>query len=132
MTDQEALFTYRMRQAQETLSDAEKMLEAKTTPRSIINRAYYAMFYAALALFLKSDIKLTSSKHSAVLSTFDVEFVRPGKIDKSYSQIFHNAFEERNEVDYQEDASYSFEDARQHVANAQKFVSFLQSVVKNQ
>ena len=130
MTDKEILFTYRFRQAEETLSDAEKMLEAKMTARSIINRAYYAMFYAVLALFLKSGVKLTSSKHSAVLSTFDIEFIRPGKIDKIYSKIFHDAFEERNEVDCQEDTNPSFEDAKEHVMNAKKFVNFLESVVK--
>lgn len=37
MTDKEALFLFRMSQAEETLADAEKMLEARLSPRSIIN-----------------------------------------------------------------------------------------------
>jgi uncharacterized protein (UPF0332 family) len=43
------------------------MLEDKLSPRSIINRAYYSMFYGVLALFLKGDTKIKTSKHSIVL-----------------------------------------------------------------
>ncbi|MBI4824309.1 MAG: hypothetical protein HY805_08810 [Nitrospirae bacterium] len=49
MTDKESLFTYRLKQAEETLSDAKRMLQDKLSPRSIVNRAYYSMFYAVLA-----------------------------------------------------------------------------------
>ena len=67
MTDKETLYLYRLKQADETLSDAKKMLEDKLSPRSIINRAYYSMFYGVLALFLKGDTKIKTSKHSIVL-----------------------------------------------------------------
>jgi len=40
MTEKQALFTYRLKQAEETLSDVEKMLHEKQSPRSIINRSY--------------------------------------------------------------------------------------------
>jgi len=55
MTDKEALFLYRLRQAEETLLDAKEMLENNLSPRSIINRAYYSMFYAILALFINTE-----------------------------------------------------------------------------
>lgn len=48
MTDREMLFTYRLREADETLDEALRMIEGGFTPRTIINRAYYAMFYAVL------------------------------------------------------------------------------------
>jgi hypothetical protein len=51
MTDRETIFAYRMKQTEETLSEAIRMLEAGFSPRSIVNRSYYAMFYAVLALF---------------------------------------------------------------------------------
>ncbi len=41
MTDREALFLYRLKQAEETLLDAEKMLSDNLSPRSITNGAYY-------------------------------------------------------------------------------------------
>lgn len=53
MTDKETLYFYRLKQAEETLYEAEKMVKENFSPRSIINRAYYSMFYAILALFVK-------------------------------------------------------------------------------
>ena len=62
MTDTQALFTYRLRQAAETLRDAEKMLQNDLTPRSVINRAYYAMFYTVLALFISAGLNPKTSR----------------------------------------------------------------------
>jgi hypothetical protein len=58
MTDRETLLKYRIKQAEETLADAEAMNEGGLSTRSIVNRAYYSMFYALLGLFLKENIIL--------------------------------------------------------------------------
>lgn len=46
MTDKQTLLAFRLKQAEETLTDAEKMLQSGLSTRSIINRAYYAVFYS--------------------------------------------------------------------------------------
>jgi hypothetical protein len=56
MTDRETLLRYRMKQAEETLADAEAMAKGELGPRSIVNRAYYAMFYSVLGLSLFTDL----------------------------------------------------------------------------
>lgn len=68
------------------------------SPQSIVNRSYYAMFYAALALLQK--ISKAPSKHSGVISLFDKEFVIKGIFTKDLSKDFHKAFELRQTVDY--------------------------------
>lgn len=40
------LIPYRLEQAAESLKEAEFLMSGKMSPRSIINRAYYAMFYS--------------------------------------------------------------------------------------
>ncbi|MBI5235239.1 MAG: hypothetical protein HY886_03200 [Deltaproteobacteria bacterium] len=85
MTDKEALFQYRIGQAYETLFDAVKMLKEEVSGKSIVNRAYYAVFYSILALFIKDDILLKTSKHSGVMSAFNKYFIHTGAIDSSYS-----------------------------------------------
>ncbi|MDK2895628.1 MAG: uncharacterized protein PWQ98_1755, partial [Moorella sp. (in: firmicutes)] len=40
------LINYRLNEAYEVLADAQKLLATQGSPRSIINRSYYAMFYA--------------------------------------------------------------------------------------
>jgi len=122
MTDKETLYLYRLRQAEETLSDAKKMLEDKLSPRSIINRAYYSMFYGVLALFLKGDTKIKTSKHSGVISIFDAEFIHTEKIDQRYSKMLQKIFEARQEGDYKEFVEFSYEDMNEFVKLAEEFL----------
>lgn len=128
MTDKETLILYRIKQAQETLSDAKKMLKDKLSPRSIINRAYYSMFYGVLALFLKGDVKIKTSKHSGIISLFDSEFVHTGKIDKHYSKLLHKMFEARQEGDYKELVEFSNEDANKFVKIAEEFLEGIRKI----
>jgi uncharacterized protein (UPF0332 family) len=46
----ELLIRYRLEQAQTALDDARYLLVGQRSPQGIINRSYYAMFYAAIAL----------------------------------------------------------------------------------
>jgi len=89
MTDKQTLVSYRLQQAEETLSDAEGMLKGSFSPRSIINRAYYSMFYAVLGLLLHSGVNPRTSKHSGVLSAFDKVFVKTGRIDVRHTKALY-------------------------------------------
>lgn len=52
MKNEEAvsLAGYHLEQAGAALADAKFLLDGNRSPQGIVNRAYYAMFYAALAL----------------------------------------------------------------------------------
>lgn len=129
MTDKKVLFNYRLTQADETLSDAKTMLQSKLSPRSIINRAYYSMFYGILALFLKTDIDLKTSRHAGVISIFDKEFVHTKKIDERYSKILHRAFSARQEADYKEFVELSYGDAAEFVKLAEEFIKAIKKII---
>ena len=92
------LIKYRLEQAQAALDDAKYLFDGNRSPQSIVNRSYYAMFYAALALLQK--ISKVPSKHSGVISLFDKEFVMKGIFTKDLSKDFHKAFELRQTIDY--------------------------------
>jgi uncharacterized protein (UPF0332 family) len=95
--DGEALIRYRLEQAKEALRDGELLLNADRH-RSAANRLYYAAFYAALAALLTK--RLEFSRHSAVIASFDKEFIRTGVLPKEYSRTLHRAFNERQQDDY--------------------------------
>ncbi|MDD5675283.1 MAG: HEPN domain-containing protein [Chitinivibrionales bacterium] len=126
--DKNTLLDYRWQCAFETLQDAKKLLSANASPRSIINRAYYAMFYAVLALFIKNDIAIHSSKHSTVISRFDSEFVKPGKIPKECSRSLHRAFDDRQEFDYKDFAKISLTDAEGILREAETFIATIKNL----
>ena len=67
---------------------------------SIINRSYYAMFYAALALLTTLD--KGPSKHSGVIALFDQHFVKSGELPLDMSKAIHKAFDLRQIGDYRE------------------------------
>src|SRR3972149_11714139 len=100
MKDEEiaSLIKYRLEQAQIALDDAKFLLDGKRSPQSVVNRAYYAMFYAAFALLQR--IGKIPSKHTGVVSIFDTEFVLKGIFPKELSRNFHKAFELRQVSDY--------------------------------
>ncbi|OHB38378.1 MAG: hypothetical protein A2Y09_09605 [Planctomycetes bacterium GWA2_39_15] len=130
MTDKETLLSYRLKQAEETLLDAEKMLQNNLSPRSITNRAYYSMFYAVLALFLKEDVNIKTSKHAGVLSLFNKEFVHPGKLDKSYSKMLHKLFDARQEGDYKELVMITTQDAAEYIRIAKEFLNGIKGFIE--
>jgi uncharacterized protein (UPF0332 family) len=70
-----ALVHYRLGEARETLEEA-RLLARESRWRGALNRVYYAMFYATLALLAVRQ--LAASRHSGVIALFHREFVRPG------------------------------------------------------
>lgn len=130
MTDIESLFHYRIKQAEETLADAKRMhQEGNFSPRSITNRAYYSMFYSVLALFLKMEVNIKTSKHTGIISLFDKEFIKTGKIDKHYSAILHKMFNVRQKGDYKELVEISIEEAGEYVKLAEEFLAAIKVCV---
>lgn len=129
MTDREALFQYRIKQARETLADAELMLAGGSGYRSAVNRAYYAMFYAVLALFLRFDFRTKTSKHKGVIAMFDQEFVHAGRAGVGLSRMLHRTFELRQDCDYREFAEISRETAAAAVEHAREFVAAIEVIV---
>ena len=89
------------------------------------------MFYALLALFIKSNVDVKTSKHIGVISIFDKEFIKTGKFDKLYSKILHNAFDARQEGDYKEFVDLSIEDATEYVKNADEFLKKINEYLVN-
>lgn len=95
------LVEHRIKQAEESLQEAKVLQEQGMSLRSVMNRLYYASFYAVLALLQEKGIG--TSKHTGAISWFDREFIRPGLLDKELSKTLHRAFELRQKGDYLED-----------------------------
>jgi uncharacterized protein (UPF0332 family) len=100
------LIRYRLEQADESLESAQLLLDHNKT-RPSLNRSYYAMFYAILALLVQT--KEQTSRHSWVITLFDRDFVKTGAFTKDFSRWLHEAFDLRQKADYQELITVSFE-----------------------
>ncbi len=117
--DVEQLVEYRLAQARETLEAGRHLLGGKHY-RDAINRAYYAMFYAALGLLAARQ--LGTSKHSGVLSLFGRHFVKSGQFASDTAVYLRQAFELRQKCDYREFVAPPPEQAEELLAHAEEFI----------
>lgn len=127
--EQRALIQYRLSMAQATLNDAKVLLREGGSLWSVVNRAYYAMFYAALALLI--SVGEGAAKHSGIIALFDEHFVKAGLLPREMSKWLHKAFDLRQIGDYRELASLTEDQAKEVLQWAGDFVkqanSFLAS-----
>ena len=121
------LVKLRMQQAGETLHEAQ-ILSAAHAGRGAVSRAYYAMFYAVLAILATRG--LGSSKHSGVISLFDREFVKSGDLPKELSRSLHMAFEHRQRADYGELGELDEATVTHEVQDAEAFVQDVRTYLK--
>ena len=125
----EALIHYRLEQAHETLREAEILLE-EAALRGTTNRAYYAMFYALLALLATKQ--LGTSKHSGALRLFDREFVKPALLPQELSKSLRLAFNRRQTHDYGEMIDIDQQLAEEAVTEAKAFVAAIETYLQTE
>ena len=124
------LIQYRMERARDTLSTAQLLLNQNADTASIVNRAYYAMFYAALAIL--ATIGEETSKHSGVLALFDRHFIKTGILPKEMGKFLHTAFDTRQTGDYEDKLEISRAMAERMVEFAVQFVHSIEEKLRDQ
>ncbi len=122
-----ALIDYRLQQAQDALSAAKQLADSRLY-RESVSRAYYSMFYCALAMLAKQ--KLGTSKHSGVLALINREFVRSGVISKETAKNFRKAFELRLQADYQEFTEITAQQADELIENAKSCLEEIKGILE--
>jgi len=114
------LALHRLQQAEESLDEAKYLFNGHKSPRSVINRAYYAMFYSILALLIFEPY--SSSKHSGVLSYFNRQFIKSGQFSEDLGRAVNKAFDLRQRGDYREQIVLTHEQVAPFLDWTRKFV----------
>jgi uncharacterized protein (UPF0332 family) len=122
--DKQALIQYRLERAHESLNDARLVLAQNGSYAGVVNRAYYAMFYAALALLITID--RGSSKHQGVIALFDENFIKQNILPKELGKMLHRAFDMRQAGDYRDLLVVTKEQAVDAINSAVTFVSAIE------
>ncbi len=95
---------------------------------SAINRAYYAIFYAAKALLATQGI--ARSKHSGVIAAFRQHFIKPGLVETDYGDIYGQVMDDRHISDYDIESPIEPERAQADLEGARRFVERVQRYLK--
>ena len=114
------LARYRLQQADETFDEAVFLFNGNKNPRSVINRIYYSMFYAVMALLVYRQFE--SSKHRGVLSFFNKHYIKEGIFSRDSGKTLNKAYELRLSSDYEEYAEISREQVEPFIDKAREFI----------
>lgn len=117
-----------MEQAREALDDAGFLFANNRGSRSVVNRVYYAMFYAVLALLVTEPFQ--SSKHSGVIGYFNRRFMKEGVFSQEIGKYLNLAFEARQEGDYREFSNITKENVKELLENAKTFLDEVEKYIQ--
>lgn len=117
--DRISLCNYRIEKAEACLKSA-KLIKDSGDYASAANRSYYSIFHAIRAVMaLDGEDR---KKHSGVIAYFLENYIKNGLFDKEYSYIIKNAFQVRQESDYDDFCIISKEDVDEQIENARKLI----------
>lgn len=122
------LVKYRLDSSKERLESAQILLDAGKYKDSI-GRSYYAIFTAVKSVLAKDRIDF--AKHAGVISYFQKEYIKTGVFDKKYSKYLQEAFQIRNNCDYDDFYIVAKADAEEQLIRAREYYDTIYEYLKN-
>lgn len=111
------LVKHRLETASDKLKSAKLLLDAGQYKDSI-GRSYYAIFSSIRAILATRQMDF--SKHSAVISYFQKEYIKTRELDVKFSNYIQTAFQIRNVCDYDDFFIASRTDAEEQYNRAKE------------
>lgn len=107
--------------ADEALDDARNLVQDNRL-KAAANRAYYAMFYAIQAALADARVK-RSKTHSGAISLFGRHYIRTGKMDRAFAKDLRDAYNLRQQSDYEVFAVVGEEPVKEIIDRAGAFIN---------
>ena len=125
--NREAIVSYRMERAYETLKEADYNTAGGYYNASV-NRLYYACYYAASVLLLNHEIE--AHTHNGVKTQLSMHFVRTGQLSIEHGATFSLLFEKRQAGDYSDFAYCDLALVNMLRPRAEAFVNAIKELIK--
>lgn len=124
----DALIRYRLERSDVTLQTAMRVMESGDW-NSVVNRLYYAAFYAVLALMTSRGFKVNS--HNGAKHLLNVHFTNTGLLDITHNSTFGRLFNARQKGDYDDFELFSESDAQMLLAQTKEFITAVRQLITN-
>ena len=121
------LATKHLQSSEQALSDAGFLLQDDRL-QAAANRAYYAMFHAAMAALAHMGIQQLPRTHRGTLNQFGQHCIVNGPIDPRLGTYLRRAQNLLRQSDYQLNVSFADDQVAGTVQNAQAFVAEIRRV----
>lgn len=124
--DWTAFVRYRLEKAEETYQAAQVLYEAAQW-NSVVNRLYYACFYAASAVLLYRHISAKS--HAGIIGQFSENVVRTGEISLDDFRVYSKLLNWRTKGDYSDLYDFNKEDIDMVMLPARHFIDQVKGLI---
>jgi uncharacterized protein (UPF0332 family) len=112
--------------AQESLQSARREAEVGTL-HFAINRAYYALFYAASAALLERRREF--KRHSGVRAAFHREFIKSGLLARELGDLYDRLFKNRQYGDYVALVEFKPEYVKEEIERVEAFLNAMRPLI---
>ncbi len=93
----------------------------------VVNRLYYASFYAVSAYFVQQGLKAFT--HSGLKSAFNKELVQAGKVSLAEGRLFNQLFSYRQDADYKDFVTFDETEVAELFPRVESLIALLESLV---
>jgi uncharacterized protein (UPF0332 family) len=94
-----------------------------------VNRLYYCCFYVVTSLLLKDGKQF--AKHSAVMSEFNRNYIKTGRVDIKWSKFYQKLFDDRQEGDYIPTATFEHSEITERIKQAEDFLKIISKLINS-
>jgi uncharacterized protein (UPF0332 family) len=123
VSERAAIVQVKMQKARQTLVEA-KDIAALQHWHAAVNRLYYACYYAASALLIKSGFSVQT--HSGVIGQIGKHFIHKGLIGQEWGKFYRKLFELRQAGDYNDWIAIKGEDVIPLLPIAEEFIALME------
>jgi len=120
---------FRLEQARNCLKAAAISSDAGLF-KDAANRSYYCIFHSMRAVLALENFD--SKKHSGIISAFRQRYIKTGKFDSRFSDVIREAFDIRNDSDYEDFYFISKAEVLTQMENAKEFLDVVDEYVTKQ
>jgi uncharacterized protein (UPF0332 family) len=119
ISNKEDYIKYRFHRSEKSFEEA-LILANENRWNAVINRLYYASFYAESALLPKNNID--TQTHDGARTQFGLHFIKTGKMNKESGILFSKLFDFRQKGDYGDLFDYDEEITRPLIEKVKDFL----------
>ncbi len=125
---QQIIIDYWVEKAREDLASARDNLESRRY-QNAVRDAYFACFHVFSSVLLNEG--KTFKKHKEVRSMLHRDFIRTGKIDRSWGKHYDWLFDNRHKADYRPLVAFDPEQVIEIVDESEIFVKEMTAMLKS-
>ena len=126
MSDVKKVVQFRLKKSEETFAEA-KFLAEKAHWNGVVNRLYYAAFYAITAYLHQENV--FTKTHNGVKSKFHELLLKTGILSERFGDIYTDLFSNRQDGDYEDFMVFTKEEIEPFIEETESLIADIKKLI---